>query len=50
MVAALTAIVLVFGMARNLGPQVTRALLGLSAIALLGFGLYQLVLGAMAAS
>jgi threonine/homoserine/homoserine lactone efflux protein len=49
MIAGLTAIVLVFGMARNLGPRVTRALLGLSAIALLGFGLYQLLLGAMAA-
>jgi threonine/homoserine/homoserine lactone efflux protein len=49
MIAGLTAIVLVFGMARNLGPRVTRALLGVSAIALLGFGLYQLALGATAA-
>ena len=45
MVASLAAIILVFGMARKLGPRLTHALLGISAIALLGFGLYQLVLG-----
>jgi threonine/homoserine/homoserine lactone efflux protein len=49
MIAGLTTIVLVFGMARKLGPRVARALLGVSAIALLGFGLYQLAVGATAA-
>jgi threonine/homoserine/homoserine lactone efflux protein len=46
MVTGLVAIILVFGMARKLGPRLTRVLLGVSAIALLGFGLYQLALGA----
>ena len=36
---------LLFGTAAKLGPRVNRALLGLSVIALLGFGLYQLWLG-----
>ena len=45
MVASLAAIIVVFGMARKLGARLTRALLGTSAIALLGFGLYQLALG-----
>jgi threonine/homoserine/homoserine lactone efflux protein len=45
MVSSLAAIVLVFGMARKLGPRLTRVLLGVSAIALLGFGLYQLASG-----
>jgi len=41
-VCSMGAIVLAFGSARRLGPKVHRALLGLSAMALLGFGLYQL--------
>ena len=45
MVASLAAIILVFGLARQLGPRLTRAFLGISAIALLGFGLHQLALG-----
>jgi threonine/homoserine/homoserine lactone efflux protein len=35
-------IIVLFGSARKFGPQVTRVMLGLSAIALLCFGLYQL--------
>lgn len=45
MILSLCAIILVFGSARQLGPKVNRALLGLSAIALFGFGLVQLWLG-----
>jgi threonine/homoserine/homoserine lactone efflux protein len=48
MVAALAAVILVFGTARQLGPRVNRTLLGLSALALLGFGLYQLLQGLLA--
>ncbi|NWG35811.1 MAG: LysE family transporter [Chloroflexi bacterium] len=43
--ASLAAIVLVFGLARELGPRINRALIGASAIALFGFGLYQLWMG-----
>ena len=41
----LAGLILLFGTARQLGPKVNRALLGVSAVALLGFGLYQLWLG-----
>jgi len=34
-----------FGTARHLGPQVTRILSGVSALALLGFGVYQVWVG-----
>lgn len=44
-VLSLVVIVVVFGTARRLGPKVNRALLGVSALALLGFGIYQLWLG-----
>jgi len=44
-VLSLMAIVLVFGTARSLGSRVNRALLGISALALAGFGAYQLWLG-----
>jgi threonine/homoserine/homoserine lactone efflux protein len=44
-VASLAGIILLFGTARQLGPRVTRALLGISVIALVCFGLYQLWLG-----
>jgi threonine/homoserine/homoserine lactone efflux protein len=45
MVGSLAAIILVFGTAARLGPKVNRVLLGISAIALFCFGLYQLWLG-----
>jgi threonine/homoserine/homoserine lactone efflux protein len=45
MTASLAGIILLFGTARHLGPKVNRALLGLSAVVLAGFGLYQLWLG-----
>lgn len=44
-VSGIAAIILVFGAARELGPKVNRALIGVSAIALFCFGLYQLWLG-----
>jgi len=45
MILSLCAIIIVFGSARQLGPRVNRALLGISAVALVCFGLYQLWLG-----
>jgi threonine/homoserine/homoserine lactone efflux protein len=45
MIASLVALIVVFSTARRLGPIVTRALVGLSALALLGFGILQLVRG-----
>ena len=45
MVLSLGATIAVFGTARPLGPKVNRVLLGVSAIALAGFGMYQLWLG-----
>lgn len=45
MIITLGAIIILFGLARQLGPRVNRALLGISAIALFCFGLYQLWLG-----
>lgn len=47
LVASLAGIVLMFGMAQKLGPAFNRTLVGLSALALFFFGLYQLWLGAM---
>ena len=44
-IASLSAIIIVFGKAREIGPKVNRALLGVSAFALFFFGLYQLWLG-----
>lgn len=44
-ILGLTAIILVFGKARELGPNLSRFLIGVSAIALFCFGLYQLWLG-----
>ncbi|MCK6538979.1 MAG: LysE family transporter [Anaerolineales bacterium] len=44
-VLSLTAIILVFSLARELGPKFNRAMLGVSAIALLIFGIRQLWLG-----
>ncbi len=45
MVLSLSATIVVFGTARQLGPKFNRVLLGVSAIALAGFGMYQLWLG-----
>jgi threonine/homoserine/homoserine lactone efflux protein len=42
MVLSLMGIIILFGLARNLGPKVTRVILSISAIALAGFGIYQL--------
>jgi threonine/homoserine/homoserine lactone efflux protein len=39
---SLSAIIIVFGTARQLGPKVNRALIGISAIALFCFSMYQL--------
>jgi threonine/homoserine/homoserine lactone efflux protein len=44
-VSSLAGIILVFSLASRFGPKVNRALLGISALALLCFGLYQLWLG-----
>ena len=38
-------IVVLFSAARQFGPKVNRALIGLSALALFGFGVYQLIQG-----
>lgn len=40
-VATLVAIIVIFSSARQLGPRVNRALIGISAVALAGFGGYQ---------
>jgi len=45
LVLGLMAVIIIFGVARQIGPKVNRALLGMSAIALFSFGLYQLWLG-----
>lgn len=46
MVLSLMGIIVVFGVARRLGPRLTRGLVGLSALALLGFGAYQIWMAA----
>lgn len=46
-VSSLIAIILVFGTATKLGPKISRILLGISAVALFCFGIYQLWLGIM---
>ena len=45
MVTCLVGVISLFAFARRLGPRVTKVTLGLSVIALTGFGLYQLWLG-----
>lgn len=45
LILGFSTIIIVFGSARQLGPRVNRALLGISAIALFCFGLIQLWLG-----
>ena len=44
-ILSLAAMILIFGTMRQLGPKINRGLLGVSAIALVFFGLYQLWLG-----
>jgi threonine/homoserine/homoserine lactone efflux protein len=45
MVLSLASIIILFATARQLGPQVNRLLVGISALALLAFGCYQLWAG-----
>ena len=45
MISGMAGIMLMFAFTRRVGPQVSRALLGLSALALAGFGLYQIWVG-----
>jgi threonine/homoserine/homoserine lactone efflux protein len=45
MIGCLALIIILFGAARQLGPRVSRAALGISALALAGFGVYQIVKG-----
>ena len=45
LVSILMGFIALFGTARHLGPQVTRVLSGVSALALLGFGVYQIGVG-----
>jgi uncharacterized BrkB/YihY/UPF0761 family membrane protein len=45
MILVTLGIMLLFSLARNLGPQIIRILVGISAIALICFGLYELLLG-----
>jgi threonine/homoserine/homoserine lactone efflux protein len=42
MVLSMAAIIVLFGAARGLGPRVNRAMIGASALALAGLGVYQL--------
>jgi threonine/homoserine/homoserine lactone efflux protein len=45
MIACLALIIILFDAARQLGPHVSRVMLGVSALALAGFGIYQLMQG-----
>jgi threonine/homoserine/homoserine lactone efflux protein len=45
MILAFSTLIIVFGSARQLGPRINHVLLGISAVALFCFGLYQLWLG-----
>jgi threonine/homoserine/homoserine lactone efflux protein len=45
MIATLMGVIGVFATARHLGPRINRAMLGISAVALLGFGVYQVCRG-----
>jgi threonine/homoserine/homoserine lactone efflux protein len=42
MIASMVGLILIFGLARHLGPKINRILLGISTLALAGFALYQL--------
>jgi threonine/homoserine/homoserine lactone efflux protein len=48
LVTATAAIVMLLALARSLGPRVARVLVGISAVALAGFGMYQLWAGSTA--
>ena len=48
MVSCMAGIIILFSFARNLGARINRTLIGLTAIALAGFGLYQIWLGTAA--
>jgi threonine/homoserine/homoserine lactone efflux protein len=48
LVAGMALLIIVFGAAKQMGPRVNRAMLGLSTIALFGFGVYQLWQGFIA--
>ncbi len=48
MVISMAGIIILFSFARNLGARINRALIGLTAIALAGFGVYQIWLGTAA--
>ena len=45
MIACLALIIILFGTARQLGPRASRVMLGVSALALAGFGIFQLIQG-----
>jgi threonine/homoserine/homoserine lactone efflux protein len=45
MVLITVAIIIIFGVIRRLGPVVIRVLVGVSSVALAGFGIFQIVLG-----
>jgi len=47
MIASLVVLIVAFSSARRLGPRVIRVLVGLSALALLAFGLLQLAQGVL---
>lgn len=45
MLGCLILLVVLFGVARQLGPKVNRVLIGVSGLAMLGFGVYQIAQG-----
>ena len=45
LVVTLAGIIILFAFARQLGPKVSRALIGVSSLALISFGIYQLWVG-----
>ena len=45
MICSLLLLVILFSAARKLGGRINRALIGISSLALLGFGLYQIIQG-----
>lgn len=45
MIITLAGIIVLFAFARKLGPKVSKGLIGLSALALFAFGIYQLLVG-----
>jgi threonine/homoserine/homoserine lactone efflux protein len=45
MIACLALIIIIFGTARQLGPRVSRAAIGISAVTLAGFGIFQIIKG-----